>query len=563
MRKVYAIILTSLISFSVSAQVFWTEDFGTGCNTGNSADGFTTGNGVWAVTDLSAPANYPNQWYISAHTRNTGLGNCAADCAGGNNQTLHIGSAPVPLLALAAEAGSYLTGFYCTLLNICSTTHRRVESPTIDCTGKTSIVLSSLYYEGGDVPGGTNGDCSVWYYDGAAWTMIDPLAKTSNAACGGTIYGVWNNYSVSLPASADNNPNVKFGFQWDNDDVSAGTDPSAAFDDIQLSAATTAAPVAAFSADTTSGCDSVCVTFTDDSQGGSSRVWSFPGGTPSTSTSLTQVVCYSTPGSYDVTLVSTNSFGSDTATQSAYVSVTETPVPLFSVSDQNLCAGECVSYTDMSTGAVQVYTWTFAGGFPLNSSQQNPAFICYQTPGDFSVTLTVENGTCTNSTTFVSYINVNQAAEPVVVQAGDTLTSTPALTYQWYNVATGAIPAAIFQYYIVPASGDYYVCIQDAFGCMACSDTMTVQLGIGIDEQESGGVSLYPVPASDKLTVLTSSAGEKSMSVYNVLGELVWTSEEKPAGKKITLDISALKGGVYFLELKQAAEAARVRFLKE
>ena len=42
------------------------------------------------------------------------------------------------------------------------------------------------------------------------------------------------------------------------------------------------------------------------------------------------------------------------------------------------------------------------------------SFICYQTAGDFSVTLTVENGTCTNSITRVAYVNVNQAATPVI-----------------------------------------------------------------------------------------------------------------------------------------------------
>src|SRR6185295_17581693 len=127
MKNLYTLLAAFMIAAGATGQVFWTEDFGTGCNTGNYANGFTTTNGVWVVTDISAPATYANEWYISGHTRNTGVGVCADDCVGGNNQTLHVGSVPVALVGLTAEQGSYLTGFYCPGFNICSTTHKRVE----------------------------------------------------------------------------------------------------------------------------------------------------------------------------------------------------------------------------------------------------------------------------------------------------------------------------------------------------------------------------------------------------------------------------------------------------
>lgn len=51
------------------------------------------------------------------------------------------------------------------------------------------------------------------------------------------------------------------------------------------------------------------------------RVWDFPGGTPSTSTTATQLVAYNTPGTYDVTVTSTNSVGTSTKTRNNYVHV--------------------------------------------------------------------------------------------------------------------------------------------------------------------------------------------------------------------------------------------------
>ncbi len=559
--KNFYLLLFTFISFTSTAQVFWSEDFGTGCNTGTNASGFITANGTWTVTDIAPPETYANQWYISAHTRNTGVGNCAADCAGGNNQTLHIGSAPVPLLALAAEQGSYLTGFYCSLFGVCSTTHKRVESPVIDCSGKTSVVLSAIYYEGGDVQGGLNGDCSVWYYDGTTWSMIDALAKTNNAPCNSTIYGVWTNYSISLPVSADNNPNVKFGFQWDNNDVSAGSDPSAAFDDITISAATNAPPVAGFTSDVTSGCDSVCVTYTDTSSGANSRVWSFPGGIPSTSTSASQVVCYQSPGNYDVSIIASNSFGDDTVSQSAFVIVAQTPVPDFSVSAQELCVGDCVVYTDLTAGTVQTYDWTFSGGFPVFSNQQNPSFICYLVAGDFSVTLTVLNGTCTNSITRVSYINVHQPPVPVVTLAGDTLISSPALTYQWYELNTGVIPTGIFQNYVALQTGDYYVCTHDGFGCVACSDTIHVDLS-NVKELTDAAISIYPNPVSQQLNVRNSNFHLEEISIIDIYGKIIFNVKPVTNSEVKTIDTSALASGVYIVEVQSTGNIYRKKFIK-
>ena len=65
------------------------------------------------------------------------------------------------------------------------------------------------------------------------------------------------------------------------------------------------------------------VTFTDRSYNGTpaGRVWSFPGGTPSTSTDSIVVVNYSTPGLYDVSLTVNNAAGNHTTTRSGRIIV--------------------------------------------------------------------------------------------------------------------------------------------------------------------------------------------------------------------------------------------------
>ncbi|MFC2140988.1 PKD domain-containing protein [Acidobacteriota bacterium] len=68
------------------------------------------------------------------------------------------------------------------------------------------------------------------------------------------------------------------------------------------------------------------VTFTDTSLGNPiSWSWTFEGGTPAASTLQNPVVTYSTVGTYDVTLVATSAYASDTEIKVDYITVSEKP----------------------------------------------------------------------------------------------------------------------------------------------------------------------------------------------------------------------------------------------
>ena len=210
------------------SQTFWTEDFGTGCNNATPASGYTGANGTWTVTATGTNDNYADVWYVSARANNTGNGQCATGCSNANNPTLHIGNADLSILGVGPDSScTYLTGVFCSSLNICSTTHRRAESPVIDCTGRIGISISFLWLENGE---GADDDATLWYNDGTTWTLIDSLAKTT--VCGN--YGIWTGLTVNLSVSADNNPSVKIAFNWTNDNDAQGSDPSFAVDNIRL-----------------------------------------------------------------------------------------------------------------------------------------------------------------------------------------------------------------------------------------------------------------------------------------------------------------------------------------
>ncbi|MEI7490488.1 MAG: choice-of-anchor J domain-containing protein [Bacteroidota bacterium] len=78
----------------------------------------------------------------------------------------------------------------------------------------------------------------------------------------------------------------------------------------------------------------------------------------------------------------------------------------FSADQTHPAVGETVNFQDASTGFPTSWHWTFTGGSPSSSTAQNPGGITYSTPGNYDVTLTVDNGTSSDTKTLTGYIQV-------------------------------------------------------------------------------------------------------------------------------------------------------------
>jgi len=95
-------------------------------------------------------------------------------------------------------------------------------------------------------------------------------------------------------------------------------------------------PSAVFSKTASTICVGQTVTFTDNSIGSpTSRVWYFPGGTPSTSTLNSVTVTYNTIGKYPVALKVSNAFGSDTLYNSNAINVGGLTLPFNETFESN------------------------------------------------------------------------------------------------------------------------------------------------------------------------------------------------------------------------------------
>ena len=90
-----------------------------------------------------------------------------------------------------------------------------------------------------------------------------------------------------------------------------------------------------------------------------------------------------------------------------------TPDPIvanFTSDVTNINAGDIVSFTDGSTENPNTWSWTFEGGTPETSTEENPK-VLYLSAGTYDVTLTVSNATSNDTETKSGFITVE--ARPI------------------------------------------------------------------------------------------------------------------------------------------------------
>ncbi|MCF8378316.1 MAG: PKD domain-containing protein [Bacteroidales bacterium] len=79
----------------------------------------------------------------------------------------------------------------------------------------------------------------------------------------------------------------------------------------------------------------------------------------------------------------------------------------FTASATNIPIGSNINFTDATFGNPISWEWSFEGATPSTSNQQNPSNIFYANEGSFDVSLTVSDGTNSQTITKEDYINVS------------------------------------------------------------------------------------------------------------------------------------------------------------
>ncbi|TND07955.1 MAG: PKD domain-containing protein [Bacteroidetes bacterium] len=190
-------------------------------------------------------------------------------------------------------------------------------------------------------------------------------------------------------------------------------------------------PVSSFTASLTNVCIGQCINFTDNSTNSpTSWTWTFNGASPGTSTvQHPSTICYSTPGTYTVSLQACNASGCNTSTQTITVSNSSPPTVTLSAGQTSLCAGFS---TTLTAGGATTYTWSPASGLSSTTGASVTA-----TP-TVTTTYTVTGTTGCSATNSIT-ITVNQGpamaitpSAPSICSGGSVvLNAGGAVSYTW------------------------------------------------------------------------------------------------------------------------------------
>ncbi len=321
-------------------------------------------------------------------------------------------------------------------------------------------------------------------------------------------------------------------------------------------------PVANFTS-ASSVCAGETVTYTNTSTGATSYLWTFPGGSPGTSTAANPTVTYSALGTYDVLLQVTTGACGMIGAVNRLNAITVKTLPTVSVTPQTVSVCGSVNTTLTASGA-STYTWSPATG--LNTTTGATVIASPSVTTTYTVTGTT-NG-CTNSKIVAIIVQnavANFTASQTTVTAGtpvsftntSTGSGTGVLFYSWNfgDPSAGTVNSSTQQNpppftYVRP--GNYTVTLQAAKG--SCNNTKTVTITVlpaatGLEEAYAkGNIRIYPNPAKNYLTV--EAPEEENITevvLTNAIGQLV--ASQKPVSGQARLNLNSVAGGMYFVKI--------------
>ncbi len=168
-----------------------------------------------------------------------------------------------------------------------------------------------------------------------------------------------------------------------------------------------------FSASVTTGCGSLQVSFTDESNSNNTiNEWSWDlGGVSAGAQNPGRI--FGTPGTYDICLTVTDTGGNtDTNCKSQYIEVFPLPIPDFTVSDVSGCAPLEIVFTDQSVSEgsnIEEWIWGVGGSSGVVETTDPNEIITntYNTPDNYTISLTILDGNnCSNTITQTDLITV-------------------------------------------------------------------------------------------------------------------------------------------------------------
>lgn len=332
---------------------------------------------------------------------------------------------------------------------------------------------------------------------------------------------------------------------------------------------TTVAPVVDFTPATATACLGTPITFNSGlTTGAVSYLWSFPGGTPSTSTSPNPTVIYTQAGNWNVTLKATSGACGLSTTLTKPFAITAVASPTVSVTPGASQTCGPVPVTLTATGAT-TYTWYPATGLNTTSGA---SVIANPTATTIYNVIGTTSGCSDTAQVVVAVTNVTSSftANPTVVdlKTGGTVnftntSSSNALFFNWNfgDPAAGALNTSTVKNppaFTYTRTGTYTVTLIAASGSSTgnCQQTSTFNVLVrnttGLEEAyDNGMIKIYPNPAKSFLQVeVPERSAVTEIQLTNAVGQVI--ASQKPVAGQARLNVSNLSNGIYFVRITNA-----------
>ncbi|RYM32422.1 T9SS type A sorting domain-containing protein [Brumimicrobium glaciale] len=148
-----------------------------------------------------------------------------------------------------------------------------------------------------------------------------------------------------------------------------------------------------------------------------------------------------------------------------------------------------------------------------------------------------------------------------VTVSGQTITANASgLSYQWIDCADSTEIAGetdqVFSGFGI--DGSYAVIITDG----ACVDTSACNfvVGVGLNENEFSGVSVYPNPVQNVLKITNENGLLESVELVTAAGRIVYTS--KISSTEFEINVAHISSGIYFVNVRSANSTKTFKVIK-
>jgi photosystem II stability/assembly factor-like uncharacterized protein len=220
----------------------------------------------------------------------------------------------------------------------------------------------------------------------------------------------------------------------------------------------------------------------------------------------------------------------------------------------SICMGSGATFSNRSRNG-GAYTWIEDGdtvGSNINY------FSTYDTAGTYSMTLIVDNGTCTDMYTHMLYVEDSPSVDlgpdtticsgcSIVLDAGNNGSD-----YMWYKdgIATGVITRGN----TVGVSGTYSVRVITRSGCEAWDSVMvSVATGIRDMNKDIRQVSVHPNPNNKVFTLgfAVDNRQNTDVKIVNYMGAVVYSENlaDFSGAYNRNISLEQFSAGVYFVNI--------------